>query len=138
MTLASARIFVPRSFFAREGVDHNVGPTVAIKIVGEREEIIGVSVIDAERAFEAREVFFGAISFLAFESRIGGIELVAVGEAGSFIPIRTGDDVVNPVFIEIAESRAFSPELVYELIFGEGMKDVFGSGNCRSEKEKRK
>src|SRR5580765_887178 len=87
VTFAAARIFVPGSFFARETVNHNVGPTVAIKIVREREKIIGVSVIDAERALEAREVFFGAIGLLAFESRIGRIELVAIGEAGSFIPI---------------------------------------------------
>src|SRR6185369_17531422 len=58
MTLATARIFIPGSFFAGETVNHNVRPTVAIKIVRERKEIIGVSVSNSERGVEAREVFF--------------------------------------------------------------------------------
>src|SRR5215470_10272115 len=117
MAVTAARVFIPCRLFAGEAVGKDVGPAVVIKIVRESEEVIGVRVIDAERAFKTRQGLFGAVGFLAFESGFGGIELVAVCEAGPLIPIGPGGDIVNAVVVEIAEGSAFSPELVVELIF---------------------
>src|SRR5712675_2025288 len=44
VALAAARIFIPCSLFAGEGVGQNVGPTVVIEVVSEGEKIIGIRV----------------------------------------------------------------------------------------------
>src|SRR5215831_16662478 len=116
MALAATWIFIPGRFFAGKGEGENVRPAVVIKIIGESEEVVGVSVTNSVGSFETSEGFFGAVGFLALESGIGRVELVAVREAGSLIPIRPGGDIDYSVVIEIAEGRAFGPELVVELI----------------------
>ena len=129
MAFAALRIFIPGSFFTRKGVGEDVGPTVVIEIVGEGEKVVGVGVVGAVSAFETGEGFFGAIAFLAFESRIGGIDFVTICEGRSFVPIRPGDDVVNTIVIEIAKVGALGPKVLGELDFLEGVQLIIGGGD---------
>src|ERR1051325_5156427 len=135
MAFATARIFIPGRFFAGEAVGENIGPAIAIEVVGERKKIVGVRVVRAIGAFEAWKDFFGAVGFFAFESGVGRINFVAVRETRALVPIRARDNVVNSVAVEIAKCRAFGPELVVELILQERVKDIFGSGQRRSEEK---
>src|SRR5579871_6520295 len=53
MAFAALGILEPRRIRAGKTVDHDVRPAVAVEIIDEREEIIRVGVVRAERTFEA-------------------------------------------------------------------------------------
>ena len=139
VALAALRVFVPGSVLAGKSVGEDVEPAVVIEIVGEGEKVVRVGIVGTVSAFETGENFFGAVGFLMFERGIGGIKFVAIGEVGSFVPIRPGDNVINPIVIEIPKGRAFSPELVDAWIYvldvaaGDKMPRKGGPGITRSD-----
>src|SRR5439155_5279661 len=132
MAVAALGILVPSGNFTGKPEDENVVPAVLVEIVGEGEEIVGVSVIAAECAFEALDGLLLAVGVLLLESLCGGIIFVAYLEVRPFIPVGAGDDVHFAVVIEIAEVGSFTPELVVELGFLEGVQEVILSGGERS------
>ena len=115
VALAAFWIFVPGRDFSGKTEDQNVVPPVLVEVVGEGEEIVRVSVVGAEGAFESFDGRLLAVRVLFLERLRGGIVFVAFLEVRSLIPIRARDDVHFGVVIEVAEIRAFAPELVAEL-----------------------
>ena len=88
------RIAQPVSLLARKADHDDVDPAIRIKIVGPREEVIGV----------------------AFRPKLlGGVELVALAKLRTAIPPRPGDHVARAIAVEISEARAFAGELSRKL-----------------------
>src|SRR5260221_1200053 len=69
MSLAALWIFVPRRILSWKTVNQDVGPAVAVEIVGKLEKIIGIGVYLSQAAFEPGNDFFRAIALFVFESR---------------------------------------------------------------------
>ena len=88
MAFAAARIFIPGSILAGETVNQNVVPAVAIEIISEGKEVVGIRIVKAVSAFETGKILFSAVRFFAFETGVSGIILVTAGEVGAFIPVR--------------------------------------------------
>src|SRR5437773_10371773 len=93
MSLAAFRIFVPGSVLARKAIDQDIIPTIAVEIVGESYESVGIGVVHSQAAFETGNGLFRAIAFLQLKSRVGAIDFMARLEFRPFIPEGAGDDV---------------------------------------------
>src|SRR5207244_8816732 len=113
--LAAFGIFIPGGDVAGKSDDQNVVPTVLVEIVGEGEKVVRVSVVRAQRAFEALNGLLAAVGLLLFKSLCCRVIFVAVLEVRPFVPIGTRNDVHPAVVIEIAEVGALAPELVAAL-----------------------
>lgn len=88
-----AGILKPRGIDAGKAEDENIVPPVAVEIVDEGEEVIGV----AQRI-----------------PRNGGVNVVANFEVGPLPPIRAGDGVEFTIVVEIAEGGALAEKLIVE------------------------
>src|SRR5206468_1510025 len=87
VSLAAFGILIPGGNFTGKPEDENVVPAVPVEIVSEGEEIVGVSVVAAERAFEALDGLLLAVGALFLEGLSRGIILVAFLKVGPFIPV---------------------------------------------------
>src|SRR5436190_5870678 len=65
MSVAALWIFEPGRIFAWKTVHQNIGPAVAVEIIGEDEEVFGVGIVDSKSALKAGDRLFGAISTLS-------------------------------------------------------------------------
>ena len=117
-------ILKPRGRFTRKADDQDVVPAVLVEIMSEREKIVRVFVFHSQRALETFDGLLGGVGRFAFEGLGGRIIFMPLCEIRSFIPIRAGDDVGLAVAIEVAERRAFAPELVGELGLLEGVQRI--------------
>ena len=117
VAFAALRVFIPGGDFAGETENQDVVPAVLIEIVSEREKVVRVGVVGAERAFETLDRFPCAVGLLQCERFRRRIVFVAFLVVRPLPPIGTGDDVRLAVVVEVAEAGAFAPELVGELDF---------------------
>src|SRR6478736_5034860 len=83
-----------------------------------------VSILLAERAFEARNFFLCAIGLFAREGFVRRIIFVAFCEIGTFPPIGARDDVHFAVVIEIAVGSPFAPEIRGQLSLLKSMQRI--------------
>ncbi len=127
VTRAVLGVFEPADFLAGEAVNQHVCPAVSVEVVGEGEEAIRVGVVDAERAFEAGDGFFDAVGFLEFEAGVGGVDFAALLEVRPFVPVGAGNDIHLAVAVEVADRRAFGPELVGHSDLFEGVEKLGGA-----------
>src|ERR1043166_2315531 len=123
-------ILEPRSVRAGETVNQNVIPAVLVEVVGERKEIVRVSVVLPKRALKARHRDLRNLAEL--ERLLPRIILMPHFEVRPFPPIRTRHHVHFPVVIEVPNVRAFAPELIAQLNFLPRM-DAKVSGDCGVE-----
>src|SRR3954452_24075448 len=112
MTVFAFWIFKPPRLFSWKSQDHNVGPPVVIDVVSVREEIVTVSILRPEPAFETAKRFLRAIQLVDSEGFSRRSVFVAHLEIRPFIPIRPRDNVVFTVVIEVTEVRTFTPKLL--------------------------
>src|SRR5437660_9862276 len=77
-------VFVPGGVFAGEADDEDVSPAVAVEVVGEGEEILGIPV---RIVGLGHEIFASVLVFFAS------------GEVGAFVPVGADDDVHLAVFV---------------------------------------
>src|SRR5678809_222876 len=103
MPFAALGVFKPGSVLAGKADDENVVPAILVEVIGPGKEVVGVSVLGAERAFKSRHLDGGHGTQLQIESRLRWIILVTFLEIGSFPPPGTRDDVINAVAIQVAE-----------------------------------
>ena len=112
MSFAAFRIFVPGGILTWKTEHENVRPAIAVEIVGERQKVFRIGIIDSQSAFVPRNAFFGAVRLLSFEGRIGGRVFVRPLKLGTFEPEWAIDKIHFSVVIEVGEIGALSPELV--------------------------
>ena len=112
MFFAPLGVLVPGRLLPREAINQDVGPTVAVEIVSEHQEALGVGVVGPQPALESGNGFFGTVSPLSLEAGIRGSILMPLLESRSLIPKRARDYVHVAVVIEVCVARALGPELV--------------------------
>src|SRR5438874_10751041 len=120
------RILVPGGGLTRKTDDQNIIPAVSIKIICEGEKIIGIFVLDTERAFEACDFLFGALRFLADKTLRCWIDFMSLLKIWSLIPIWPRNDIDFSVMIEIAKVRSLAPEFVRKLGLFERVRNFRG------------
>src|SRR5579862_3168975 len=128
VSVRSFGVLVPDCLLSWKTVNHNIGPAIPVKIIGICQETLRVGIVDAERAFEARDYLLCPVGLLAFETRVSRPNLMALLKIRSFIPKRTGHHIHFAVPVKIRDIRTLSPELVGSLDFFE--RDVFGMAQC--------
>src|ERR1035441_6279086 len=131
MPRTTLRVLEPGGFLPGKAIHQHVRPAVAVEVVSESEETIRIGVVHPQRALEARHRLFHAVGLLALEGGVGGIDFVPLLEIRPFIPVSAGDDIHLAVVIEIADSRAFGPELVGSPDLLEAVKQLAG---CRKQR----
>ena len=89
VTLVALGVLVPRRVLAGETVNQNVVPAVTVEVLGVRKEVVGIA-MRIERVLR--------------------IELMHLCECGTFVPERSGGDVLDAVLIEVPRCRAFAIE----------------------------
>ena len=94
--LHASRVFEPRCIVARETIDKNIMPAVAIEVVPPGEEVVRVA--------------------LGVE-RLRLVERVPLGEGRPGEPEWPGDDVGHSIVIEVADAGAFGEEPLVEPLF---------------------
>jgi hypothetical protein len=128
MNVRSFWIFKPGCVLAGKADHEDIVPAVTIEVVGPDEKIVRVFVFLPQCTFESRNGHAGHGTDLQLKRCLGGVKLVALLEIGSFPPPGTGDQIILAVVVEVAEVRAFRPELIAELDSFEGMQ--FFAGNA--------
>ena len=121
------RVLEPRRLLPGEADDQDVVPAVLVEVEGPGEKVVGVLVLLAERALEARHVDLRHRPELQLERRRRRIVFVTRLEVGSLPPPRAGDDVVHAVVVQVAEAGALAPELVAQLDAFKGV-ELLGQG----------
>src|SRR5262249_28128293 len=114
-------IFKPGGLFAGKSNDQDVVPAILVEVDAKSEKVIRIGIVDTQRAFESFDGLFASIGLFVFEGPRRRIIFVTLFKIGSFVPIRAGNDVHFSIVVKIAESRAFTPKLVAQLRFLEGM-----------------
>src|SRR3954471_9963588 len=104
-------VLEPRRVGAGEADDQDVVPAILVEVDGPREEVVGVLILRSEKAFEPGY----RCSRLRLERCRCRIVLVTRAEPRTFPPVRTRDDVLGAVVVEIAGGRPFTPELIAQL-----------------------
>ena len=91
-------ILKPGSLLARKPVDDDIDAAVAIDIVREREEIVGVAV---------------------WVEGLGFVEGMPLRKRRAFVPVRSGHEVDVAIAVEVARRRTLGEKPVVELLRGE-------------------
>lgn len=129
------RVLEPPRLEAGKAQHDDVGPAVAVQVMGEGEEVVGVGVVRAQPAFEARHLLVLPVGGLAREGRFarrrsarGGRVFVARFEIRAGIPIGAGDHVQLAVAVDVRYMCPLAPKLVGEPELLPGMQRVVRGG----------
>ena len=121
-------VLEPESIFAGHADDEDVRPAVAVEVGGPGEEIVGVGVVRAERAFVSGNRRLAAVGLLALEGLGGWPVFRAHLEIGTRPPVGPIDDIVDAIVVEVAEAGSLRPEFRRELDLVERVEQVVRGG----------